>query len=306
MSKTLKEREVANPPKPGSEAWQQIITASKIPAITGASPWQSAYALWHEMHGDIQPATPDAGTRDMFAWGHCAEAAMREWWLYQHPGYRVSKKERAYTDRRLPFPNLVTLDRVASRGRAGYRILEFKTTRNIKTWGYPKNLDEPNLEAIPLHYQQQVVFQMGVTGIHEADVVVQAIGEPETFHIQWDDELAGMWLGLKTLALGWWDSLAAGIEPEIDGSPAAADAVKRLNPDVEDRTVVITDELANMYLESQQRKKTVTEQAKLTANQLLQVMGTAKTATLADGTPVATRQARRNGVALVAAKQGVR
>ena len=43
--------------KPGSDRWNSLVTASKVSAILGLSPYESPRSLWHKMRGDI-PAQP--------------------------------------------------------------------------------------------------------------------------------------------------------------------------------------------------------------------------------------------------------
>ena len=59
-------------PEPGSREWHRLITASKVPAILGLSPWQSPYSLWMQMSGRID-ATPETTTTRR---GHYLEAGV--------------------------------------------------------------------------------------------------------------------------------------------------------------------------------------------------------------------------------------
>ena len=39
--------------QPGSPDWQTRMTASKVAAVLGLSPWESRFSLWHRMSGLI-------------------------------------------------------------------------------------------------------------------------------------------------------------------------------------------------------------------------------------------------------------
>lgn len=38
-------RLINDPPAPGTDEWRSILSASKIAAVLGISPWQSPYSL---------------------------------------------------------------------------------------------------------------------------------------------------------------------------------------------------------------------------------------------------------------------
>ena len=160
---------MSNPPRPGTPEWRGMITASKVPTLLGLSPWSSPYALWHEMYAGLEPPAMEG---DHLRWGHLAEQSLVDWWLDANPGWQAGAGEITYTSDALPFPNAVTLDRRARRGRR-FHIIECKTTRDMDQWGRPGDPD-----SVPAHYLAQVIFQMGVSGIHEASVVVLGYGTP--------------------------------------------------------------------------------------------------------------------------------
>lgn len=170
---------VIDPPKPGSLRHARMITASKIPVILGLTPqWQTPSELWMVMSG---LAEPEQLTGDHLDWGHVAEQSLVDWWKHKNPGWRTGKEEIAYTDTALPFDNLATLDRRAVTGRA-FRIIECKTSVNASLWD--------SEESLPGHVHTQVLGQMGISGIHHADVVSQ-LGStvPRIFPVEWEPEL---------------------------------------------------------------------------------------------------------------------
>ena len=70
------------PPLPGTPEWVRLVTASKVAAIVGASPWESPRSLWHKMRGDLTDNTPPT---DAMQRGHLLEPAVITWWQHRHP-----------------------------------------------------------------------------------------------------------------------------------------------------------------------------------------------------------------------------
>lgn len=268
---------------PGSPLWRRQITASKIPAILGLSPWQSPYALWHEMAGNI---TPDPLKGDHLDWGHDAEDALVNWWLRKHPGWQAGKDEIAYHDPALPFPNQVTLDRRARTGRR-FHIIEAKTSRDLDTWGKP---GEP--DSVPAHYTAQVITQMGISGIHEADVVVLGFGTPEIHHIPWNPE---MFAGLVDITTDWWDSLQTGNPPDLDDTVATYDTVRGLHQGIDEGSEIQVEEIeAFNYLDAIADEKAAKSRAQREKTLMLKHMGNHHKAMLG-ATKIADRRPNAHG-----------
>lgn len=231
---------VKYPPAPGSPEWRRTITASKVGAILGVSRWQSQFSVWHEMAGLVEPEVLDA---DRMKWGHVAERSLSDWWRYKNPGWKLNPRrggthEIVYTNPELPFPNMATLDRRAYRPDRpqGERfcILECKTAGTLKDWGRPGTEN-----SVPRDYAAQVLFQMGVSGIHRASVV--ALGpspEPEIHEIEFDpDAFADMVARLSD----WQATLDMGIPPELDSEKSTYATVRGLHPDIDLDGVVQID-----------------------------------------------------------------
>ena len=186
-------------PRPGTPKWRSTISGSKIPTILGLNPYQTQYELWMEMSGMAEPEKLEG---DHLDWGHVAENSLAEWWLHKNPGWQLNAGEIAYTDDGLPFPNLVTLDRRARRGRA-FHIVECKTSDVASLWA--------KQEDLPAHIHAQVIGQMGVSGIHRASVVAQ-LGStvPRIFEVEWEPEL---WEGMIPVLQGFYESLGQAEPP---------------------------------------------------------------------------------------------
>ena len=83
---TLMRRGRRNAPQPGTAEWRTLLTASKIPAVMGTSPWSSRFTLWHEMAGTF---TPEPINPAVLERGHILEPAVAAWFQAQHPEWVV-------------------------------------------------------------------------------------------------------------------------------------------------------------------------------------------------------------------------
>ena len=89
---------LAEPLVPGSPEWLQRMSASKIAAVVGLSPYQSRYSLWMQMAGLApQPVQTKAMSR-----GHYLEPAIAAWFADQHPDWTVTTTAVSYTHLTLP------------------------------------------------------------------------------------------------------------------------------------------------------------------------------------------------------------
>ncbi|WP_420100152.1 hypothetical protein [Corynebacterium sp.] len=273
-------RPVTDPPAPGTPEWRRMITASKVASMLRDAAgdylgigYNSAFELWHQMAGLWEPDGLDSRVLDR---GHWMEASGREFWLYENPGWRISRKEVAYTDSDLQFPNLVTLDSRASRGRSR-RIVEIKAPRKD--------------QGVHDKWRAQVMFQMGVTGIHQADLVLMPqYGEERIEHIEWDPDL---YAAIVDDAAHFWRLLEAGTPPDAGASEHAAQILAALHPTPDPDTAIelpvdVMDEWTTALDRSAAAEKALTT----VENKVREQMGDAARASF-DGRVVASRSAGR-------------
>lgn len=285
---------VKNPPAPGTPEWRRMITASKVPAILGISRFNSQYAIWHEMAGlvDREEKNPDRMT-----WGHVAEKSLCDWWLYKNPGWKLNPRrngayEIAYTDESLPFANMATIDRRAYRPDAPraerFRILECKTAANLRDWGRPGEQD-----SVPMDYYAQVQFQMGVSEIHTASVVVLGPSpEPEIHHIDFDQ---GEFDGIVDKCVAWQASLEMGVAPALDDEPTTYETVRGLHPDIHaDETIQVSRQDAARFLDAANAVDEAEATERAAKIEVMELMGTAKYLKCGD-VKIADRRTRKGG-----------
>jgi predicted phage-related endonuclease len=118
---------------------------------------------------------------------------------------------------------LGSIDRVATDEYGAKRIVEIKkpTSRTRHEWN----------NGIPVRYCVQTTFYMGVTGIHDADVVA-AIGddEPQIYPLPFDADLFAQMVAICRHF--WYENVLGKMPPAVDGSNATVDALRALFPRV--------------------------------------------------------------------------
>ncbi|MDN6286087.1 MAG: YqaJ viral recombinase family protein [Yaniella sp.] len=299
-------RIMKQPPAPGTDEWRGMITASKIPAILKLSRWQSEYSLWHEMKGLYTRESPNE-TR--MAMGHLAEDFLAKAWQYkrrQEQGhhYQLNQFDRyrqtyelTYTNPDLPFPNLATIDRRGiNRKQSGdgrFWIIEAKTASDLRDWGEP---GDPN--GVPPDYLAQVMFQMGVSGVHNASIVaVDYNFKPEIWDIGFNSTVFDH---MVKKASAFYETLSQDDPPELDDSVATYETVRGIHPDIDKGSKIeISLELASKYLDAVHAAEVAEANLRGAKIQLLSEMGTTNIATCDTGTDkpvkIADRRPGRGG-----------
>ena len=164
------------------------------------------------------------------------------------------------------------------------RIVEAKTTRDWK-W-----------DEVPLRYEAQVQWQMGISGIHEADLAV--LHRPDlklqTYRMQFDSAIFD---ALFDKALDFWfGHVETKLPPAVDGAKATGEALKQIigMPGEEVSIDSLADRLEALKTIKLQKKELETaEEAVL--NELRLAMGSAEIGTI-DGKPAFTLKTTKGKV----------
>ena len=271
-------------PTPGIAEWARLVTASKVAAILGLSPWESPFSMWLKMRGEI-PAESGQNA-DAKSRGHYLEDGIVRWWIDQHPDAAVEGTQ-VYAERDGWAGS--TPDAVATLTETGERVVvDAKTAAFGDEWG-----DEP-----PAYYQAQMVWQMWT---HDADAgyVAALLGPRLTlreFRIERDRDLEA---AIVARCREFYDSLSLDTPPDLDDSVPTYEAVRALHPDIDrDASVELTHDLAHEYVSAAVAFKEAETAERAAKARLLAAMGRARLATF-DGTTVARRQPRGEAVSLV-------
>ena len=151
------------------KAREEGIGASEVAAVLCLSPWETPYSLWLKKTGQAPPVEENDAMRR----GHYLEDAVVQWWMHEtgEQVIKASADDVIYVNPEHPYMR-VTPDRIV-KGRK--KILEVKSTA-IQMG-----------ETIPDHYLCQVMYQMYVTGIHQAELIYIA-GKVTEF---WNENVLG-------------------------------------------------------------------------------------------------------------------
>ena len=188
------------------------IGASEVAAIVGLSPWETPFSLWLKKTHQVPPTEENEAMRR----GHYLEDAVVQWWMHE-TGEQVIKASAAdiiYVHPEYDYMR-VTPDRIV-KGRK--KLLEVKSTA-IQMG-----------ETIPDHYLAQVMYQMYVTGIHDAELIyIQGGLTFGRFVVEYDKEFAEF-LASKVTEF-WTENVIGGKEPEAINVADLAVKVPKSTPD---------------------------------------------------------------------------
>lgn len=268
---------------PGSDAWLKLVTASKVPAIVGTSPWDSPYSIWMKMAGRL----PREKTTEAMVRGTLLEPAILAWWKAKHPEYHTLREQVIYRKGKWL---LITPDGIATDWQDESVVVEAKSASRLDHWG------DPGTDQIPPYYRPQVQMQLHVTGLKKAFVPV--IGPYLEFreYVVTADEAYGQ--ELEEYCEWFHGTIQAGVEPPLDKHPATYDAVRRIHEGIEDGVAVELDTgLAVEYIASLSGFTEAEHRMKAAKAEVLDLMKKAEFA-MCNGEVVAKRKRNRYNVHL--------
>jgi putative phage-type endonuclease len=275
---------------PGSPEWMKLMTASKIAAVVGLSPYESRFSLWHRMAGMLGDQ-PDS---DILRRGHYLEPAIAAWFADEHPEFDVVPAGTfAHPERPWQAASPDRLLIVRDTGET--RLLECKSAVNADEWG------EPGTDEIPAGYKAQVQWQLdtfGATTCHVA--VLGAHLEFAEYLITADPEYAA---DLRAQALNFLASLPDGTtpqRPDIDAHNATYEAVRFLHPDIDDVDIDLDHDLVRDYCTARHTLAAAELDEKHQRSLIADALGSARRGKYLDQV-IAQRQAKGDGVPYVVA-----
>ena len=277
----------AAPLVPGTAEWQRLITASKVAAILGLSPFDSPLSTWHKMKGNV----PLEQETDDHRRGHYAEPAILAWFKDQHPEL-LGVLQPQFKTPGLPWA-AATPDALAINPDTKQRFLvEAKTARSLDEWG------EPGTDEVPAYYYVQAMFQMHLARVPRCYVPVWGSWfEMAEYVIDYDADIAN---GIIARCAEFWASLEANEPPPLDDTVATIHTLKALHPLIEDKEVVyLDDDVAIEFIEASNDFKAAEARKRAAQSAVLDAMGNAQKALVGQVT-VARRQPNKTGVSLYA------
>ncbi|MFH8380680.1 YqaJ viral recombinase family protein [Kitasatospora sp. NPDC018058] len=233
--------------QPGTSEWEAartgpVITATRIAAVMGLSPWESRLSLYHRLRGEA----PDTFTATSeMEWGNRHEPTVAEKWQEDHPNHMVlttgTWRHRDRPWQRCTPDRLITplvLDEKWT--VADTEVLEIKTSPVAEGWG-----EDGDPLGIPVYYRCQVMWQLDTLGLTRATVAVLIAGHDyRTYPIKYDADEADL---LRTKARLFLDDVEDGYRPDIDGHSATYQTIRHLPDGMRDVDVEIEAELRDRY-----------------------------------------------------------
>jgi putative phage-type endonuclease len=274
---------------PGSSEWMSLMTASKVAAVVGLSPYVSHYTLWHVLAGNLPP--DDAMTPAQRR-GHLLEDAVAQYVAEEHGLILCPGGSWVHHDR--PW-QAATPDRLAGHyPAAADAVVECKTAAEFEDWGPDKT------DQVPAYVRAQVLWQLDTLGLTRGYVGVllpylsfrSYVIEPEPGEADW----------LREQAIAFLAAVAEGAEPDIDTHGSTYPTLRQLHPDIEPRVVDVDAALADRYVSAVIALRAAKREEAAAKTLLAHAMGNARQAVhAATGALIAHRESKAGGLPYVKA-----
>lgn len=266
---------------PGSPEWCRRVSPSKAAAILGISPWDSQYAIYRKMRGEV----PWDEQNEAMERGDLLESGVLAWWRNHHPEHTDWREQVS-----LPVDDwaVATPDAMCVY-EAEPIVVEAKTSSDDEAWG------DPGTDEVPAYYLVQAFVTAHVANLHGIPVrwVHMPVLGPRlrfaNYVIAYDAAVgARLWERLHD----WYESLSLDVPPTLDDSVATYDAVRKLHPEIDAGAEVELDEdLAVELVELKQQLDAGEAAVRLARSKAIDLMGRAQYATC-NGVRIARRQPR--------------
>lgn len=184
------------------------IGGSEAAAIVGLNPWKSAFQLWMEKTGQVEPE--DLSDNEYVYWGNVLEQAVADRFC-ELTGKKVQRRGMLQDDE-YPYM-LASVDRMVVGENAG---LECKTTNafNSKVWAD---------DELPDSYYIQCQWYMMVTGCEKWYIAV-LIGGNKFIWKEVPRNAADI-EALRKAAVDFWSMVITNTMPPVDGSNDCSNAL---------------------------------------------------------------------------------
>jgi len=281
---------------PGSAEWMSAMTASKVAAVVGLSPYVSHYTLWHVLAGNLPP---DEAMTPSQRRGHLLEDAVGRYVAEEHglelcPGGSWRNRERPW-QAATPDRLALELDSNVFGISPPSAVVECKTAaRADEEWGPDKT------DQVPPYVRTQVLWQLDTLGLQRGYVGVllpyltfrSYVIEANPGEVEW----------LRGKAMDFLLSVEDGREPNVDEHGSTYPTIRQLHPDIEPRTVDVDPKTADRFVRATLALRAAKREEAAAKTLIAHAMGSARQAVnAATGALVARRESKAGGTPYVKA-----
>lgn len=242
------------------------IGGSDVAAIMGISKYKSAYALYMEKVGLLQPE--DISDKPAVHWGCVLEPIVGEEYKKNHPKREVRRVNAICKSIKRPWAQ-ASLDYEVKDEELGWGVLEIKTAglNRAKDWE----------DGIPLYYQTQIIHYLSVLNRPFADVAV-LIGGQDYREFRYMRDIEDEKALVKDVDNFWHQNVEAGVVPDIDATYADAQAVLAAGTPSTGEIIDYTDDITpfERFMQAKAAKDRADEYYKLTGNKVKKLIGDSK------------------------------
>ena len=249
------------------------IGGSDVSVIAGINPFRSAYQLWLEKTGQVEPGQEDDIENEYTHFGSLLEPIVRKEFM-ERTGIKVRQKHMLLQSEEYPFM-IADLDGVISQD-GEHAIFEAKTAS-----AYRQDVWE---NEVPAPYILQVQHYMAVTGMDKT-YIAALVGGNHFFHyvVERDNEMIAKIILMEKIF--WEENVLGGKEPVPDGSEATTDYFNKKFGNSNGQTIKLPDEALSACEEYERLSKQLKEVEQLkdaAANLLKSYLKEAESGTVGD------------------------
>lgn len=247
------------------------LGGSEVAAIMGYSKYTSAYSLWAEKTGQVEPE--DLSENEYVYWGTKNEPNIAD--RFEEVTGKKVRRCGTLQDEEYPFFH-ANVDRLVVGENAGLEI---------KTAGLTKS-NEWRDDEVPDDYYCQCQWYMGVTGAEKWYIAVLIGGNKMVWkEIARNDDTIKE---LREKALNFWqNNVLGGVAPEADGNEGTTNTVKKLYQQAQELEVALPSKATALIARWDELKSTeaeIEQQLEEVKNALCLLLGPAKKGTINDRT----------------------
>ena len=282
----------------GTDKWFAMrrgkVTGSRIAACVGLSPWVSPFVLYWQLLGVADEAV-DVENSPWIDWGTRLEPVIIRRWSERHPNVKVRTRKTVWQNIERPWQQVSPDALVVSAGAGSSRrpadsLLEVKTSQYKDFWGKPGSAD------VPIHIRCQIIWMLDTLGMSGCHVAVLFSGwDYQEYYVPYDE---GDALILRDAAQEMLRRVEERDRPDIDEHGSTYELIKSFHPDIENRSVHLSADLAEQIAIAQAEMREAQDTLATVRSALAEFMGSAKVAKFGDR-KYADRRSKNGGTPYV-------